>query len=76
MKLENWITIRTFNLPTDAVVIRARLEAEGIECFLKNELTVQVNPFYSNAVGGVQLQVKESDFVNAVAILREGGYLN
>jgi len=73
--LYNWITIKTFTLPIEAAIIRGRLESEGIECFLTNELTTQVNPLYSNAIGGVELQVRESDLQNAIAILKEGGYL-
>lgn len=41
---------------------------------MKDELIAQVNPFYSNAVGGVKLQVKESDLELALEILNEGGY--
>lgn len=73
-KLDKWITIKTFNLPGDVAVLRGRLESEGIECFLANELTIQVNPLFSNAVDGVQLQVRESDVARAVSILKEGGY--
>ena len=73
-KLEKWITIKTFTLPGEVAILRGRLEAEGIECFLANELTIQVNPFFSNAVDGVQLQVKESDVARAISILKEGGY--
>ncbi len=72
--MNNWITIKTFTSPTDAVVLRSRLEADGIECILLNELTAQVNPFYSNAIGGVQLQVKENDFTQAIEILKDLGY--
>jgi hypothetical protein len=67
--MDNWVTIKTFTLPSEAVVIRARLESEGIECFLKDELTAQVNPFYSNAVGGVKLQVRENKQQEAIEIL-------
>jgi hypothetical protein len=72
--MSNWITIKTFTLPAEVAVIRTRLESEGIECFVMNEFTAQVNPLFSNAVGGVQLQVKEQDVENAMAILKEVGY--
>jgi hypothetical protein len=72
--MNNWTTIKTVTHPSEIAVIRGRLEAEGIECFVLNELTTQVNPFYSNAVGGVQLQVKDSDLPNAIAILNDGSY--
>lgn len=51
--------------------MRGRLGAEGIECFLKDELTVAANPFLSNAVGGVKLQVRGEDVERATAILNE-----
>ena len=72
--MDNWVTIKTFTLPTELAVLRSRLESEGIECFVQNELTAQINPFYSNAIGGVRLQVKEKDLQNAIAILKDGGY--
>jgi DNA-directed RNA polymerase subunit RPC12/RpoP len=51
------------------------LESEGITCFVKDELTVQVHPFISNAIGGVKLQVKESDLSQTIEILKETGYI-
>src|SRR4051812_2015968 len=47
--MSDLVTIKTFSYSTELAVIRARLESEGIECFVKDELTAQVNPFYSNA---------------------------
>jgi len=72
--LDNFITLITFTYPAEMAVLRARLEAEGIECRVLDELTVQVNPFYSNAIGGVKLQVKTTDIESAKEVLREGGY--
>lgn len=59
----------------ELAILRGRLEADGIECRVLDELTVQVNPFYSNAIGGIKLQVKESDIQKAIEILKEGGYI-
>ena len=75
MTLDKFVTIKTFTYPTEVAVIRGRLESEGIECFAQDELTVQANPFYSNAIGGVKLQVREHDVRKAIEILEEGGYL-
>jgi hypothetical protein len=75
MNTDNYITVLTFSYPNEIAIIRGRLESEGIECFVQDELTVQVNPFYSNAIGGIKLQVKESDLKQTVEILKEGGYL-
>lgn len=68
------VTILTFNYPHEAIVIRSRLEAEGIPCFIKDGFIAQVHPFYSTAVGGVKLQVQESDVPAAIQILKEAGY--
>lgn len=72
--MNDWVTIITFTYPPQAVVLKGRLESEGIECYLKDELTAQVNPFYSNAVGGVKLQVRQEDMDSAITILKELGY--
>ena len=68
---DNFITIKTFSYPHEVAIIRGRLESEEIECFVQDELTLQVNPFYSNAIGGVKLQVRESDVERAMKILEE-----
>ncbi|MDR2815157.1 MAG: DUF2007 domain-containing protein [Proteiniphilum sp.] len=62
-------TIKTFTYPHEAYVIRGKLESEGIRTFLKDEMTVQVYNFYSNAVGGVKLQVFAEDADKALDIL-------
>jgi hypothetical protein len=71
----NFVTILTLNHPHELAIARGKLQSEGIECFVKDELTIQVNPFYSNAIGGAKLQVRESDIEKAVEILKEGGYI-
>ena len=68
------VTVATFTYPPQAAILKGRLESEGIECFLKDELTTQVNPFYSNAIGGVKLQVWQEDAPQAIALLKEWGY--
>lgn len=74
--MDNFVTIMTFNHPAELAVLRPRLEADGIECVVLDELAAQVAPFYSNAIGGVKLQVKESDVLRAMEILKVGGYIN
>lgn len=68
-------TIFTATYIQEIIVLRARLESENIECFVQDELTLQTNPFYSNAIGGIRLQVKRDDVVRANEILKEGGYI-
>lgn len=67
--MEQLVTIKTFTYPHEAYVIRGRLESEGIPTFLKDEMTVQVHNFYSNAVGGVKLQVVVKDVDKALQVL-------
>ncbi|MFT2010160.1 DUF2007 domain-containing protein [Pontibacter sp. 13R65] len=53
------VTIATFSQPTEAHILKGRLESEGIPCYLGDEHIVGAHPFYSVAVGGVKLQVEE-----------------
>nr|WP_294942690.1 DUF2007 domain-containing protein [uncultured Mucilaginibacter sp.] len=73
--MDDFVTILTKRLPQDLWLIKGRLEAEGIHCFMKDELTVQSNNLWSNAVGGVKLQVPESEVDEALSILRDLGYI-
>jgi tetratricopeptide (TPR) repeat protein len=66
---EQLITIATFSYPTEAYIPKTKLETEGIPSFLANEYTVNMYWLYSNAVGGVKLQVKAGDVERALAIL-------
>jgi hypothetical protein len=75
MDNEKLITIFTFEFAHEAPIVKGKLESEGILCFLKDELTAQVVPFYSNAIGGVKLQVIESDAPQAIEVLKESGYI-
>ena len=65
------ITIATFSLPIEAHILKTKLESEEIVCFIADENTVTMNWLYSNAIGGVKLQVKKSDFKKAMAIIQE-----
>lgn len=73
--MNNFITVKIFTYPHELAVIRGRLEAEGIECFIKDELTIETNPFYSNALGGIKLQVRENEVQRTIDILKDGGYI-
>lgn len=69
-----WVTVRTFTLPTQAMVASSVLQSEGIEFVLQDELTVQVDPFYSNAVGGVKLNVRAEEAAHAHEVLKQAGF--
>lgn len=71
---EGYVLVQSFSGAIAARIIVSRLEAEGIDCFLQDELTVQTNWYLSNAVGGVKLFVKEEQVANALQLIKEGGY--
>jgi hypothetical protein len=68
------VTIAVFASAFIAHLVEGRLQADGIECYVQDEHTLQVNPLYNNALGGIKLQVKEEDVQTAVTVLRMHGY--
>lgn len=74
-EMDAFVTVATFTYPIELAVIKGRLESDGIDCLVKDELTVQVYGLYSNAIGGIKLQVKEADIPRAKKLLIEGGYI-
>lgn len=56
-----WITLGSYEFVSDVQIIKGKLESEGIEVQLKDENTVGVEPFASNAIGGIKLQVLKQD---------------
>lgn len=62
------ITIATFHQPFEAHIVKGRLEAEGVECFVQDEAVAQM-VLYAPAIGGAKLQVRESDAARAAEIL-------
>nr|WP_299342263.1 DUF2007 domain-containing protein [Allomuricauda sp.] len=65
------VTLGSFEFLTDVQIIKGRLEAEGIAVVLKDENTVSIEPFASNALGGIKLQVYQSDKDKALEIFNE-----
>ena len=62
-------TIGRFSHPLEAQIARARLEAAGIPAFVADEHTINMQWLYSNALGGVRLQVPMVCREDAVALL-------
>lgn len=73
--MSSLITIKTFIYPHEMDVVRVYLESHGIDCFVKDELTVQAYHVFSPAVGGVKLQVRQGDYLRAETLLVARGYL-
>src|SRR5688500_6643910 len=69
------VTIKTYTYPHETAVVRSLLEPEGIKTYSQDSIIIQVDPFYSNAVGGVKLQVAEEDSQRALEIMQEKGFI-
>ena len=68
-KTSKMTTVRIYaNLP-EAQVAQSRLDSEGIPTFLKNEFTLLMQPLWSQAMGGVELQVPQEFLAEAREIL-------
>lgn len=73
MDKDRIVEIARFTYPAEAQTLMALLRSEGIECFLRNELSSQILAGYAD-IGGAQLEVLSSDAPKAIEIMREGGY--
>jgi len=71
MNAEKLITIGQFSKGVDAHLAKTKLQSEGIECFIQDEHLISLIWLYSNAIGGVKLQVRASDVEKAKKILSE-----
>lgn len=61
--------IANYQYTSEAYLFKAKLESEGIEVFLQNENTVNTEPAWSNAIGGVKLFVFADDVMKAKQVL-------
>ena len=62
-------TIASFSQPVEAHMLRSRLEAEGIVAYLRDENMIALDWLYSNALGGVKVDVADEDYDQAVQII-------
>jgi hypothetical protein len=65
----DFLLLRAFDNYITASITLARLDEEGITCYLKDEYTVTIDPILSNAVGGIKLMVHPDDAEEAKALL-------
>src|SRR5665647_1252588 len=72
------VTVKTFDNYFLANIIVSRLHSEGIECYLKDEATVTMDPILTNAIGGIKLVVKKEEAPSVTEILQryDEEYLN
>lgn len=63
------VTVATFSIPYEAQLARGLLESNSIEAFVADEQMIGINWLYSNALGGVRLQVTENNAEQAMQLL-------
>lgn len=76
--MEDFKTIAIFNYSHEIVILKHRLDQEGIHYFFENETTLAIVPFYATALGGIKLKIHPNDFEAVQTILEEinGSNLN
>lgn len=55
------VTVGRYDNSIQAHITKAHLEGHGLVCFVFDEHIVDMNPLYSNAIGGVKIKVREKD---------------
>jgi hypothetical protein len=63
------VTIKKSHVEAELLVLKSKLESEGIKCFMRNEFTTQIMNYLPSFE--VELQVSESDLEKVEAILKE-----
>jgi hypothetical protein len=72
--MNNKVTVAVFNNMLELSVFRGKLEAEGIACNIKNNLTFEYNPYNTLNMETIELEVPVTDAEKARNLLAAGGY--
>ena len=65
------ITVKTYYYDHETLLLEPMLKSAGIDYFLKDHRTITVDPFLSNAIGGIKLQVRQEDVDRTRELLLE-----
>jgi hypothetical protein len=68
---EELVTLWRYRDLPEALVAKSKLDSAALWCFLADENMVYLNWFMSNAIGGVRLQVSDTDAADAMMLLGE-----
>ena len=72
MSSTKFVLLHSFDEYVSAHIVMGRLKEEFINCYLQDEYSVTIDPFLSNAIGGIKLMVAETqaerakDLLNAI----------
>ena len=65
------VTLAAFYDAMEAEIVRGRLEANDIPCFIADGNFIAANPLYNQAAGGIKIKVFEHDVDKCREILSE-----
>jgi hypothetical protein len=71
IKNKELITIGRFTRLLDAYLIASRIESEGIECFLPDEMLAKSSNNHFIGTSEIKLQVRKEDATRALRILNK-----
>jgi hypothetical protein len=63
--------LRAYDNYLNANMDMGMLQAAGINCHIKDEYTITIDPLLSPALGGMKLMVEETDLEEARAMLQD-----
>jgi hypothetical protein len=69
----NFIQVQAFDNYISAHIVMAMLLDSGINCHLKDEYTLTIDPLLSPALGGIKLMVADSQIKRALELLEQTG---
>jgi Zn finger protein HypA/HybF involved in hydrogenase expression len=67
----NFISLRSFDSYIEANIVLNMLIASHVNCHLKDEHTITIDPLLSSALGGIKLMVHHAHAEKAMEILEE-----
>ncbi|MDX1426229.1 MAG: DUF2007 domain-containing protein, partial [Salegentibacter mishustinae] len=69
--MSTFVTIARFQYSSEAQIVKGKLQSEGIEVFLADQVLIDTDPLVSQAIGGIKLNVYTDDEERARAVLSE-----
>ncbi len=66
-----FVNIARFQYSSEAQIVKGKLQSEGIEVFLADQVLIDTDPLVSQAIGGIKLNVYADDEERARGILNE-----
>ena len=68
-----FVLVSSFDNYIDAHIAFGKLKEAYINCHLQDDFSVTINPFLSNAIGGIKLLVAETQAERAIEVLEDRG---